>query len=526
MDTANGQRISGDFITLHEGIPLWFPRLVSYILNSLQGKDRFNIYNASRSLNSMGQPPFIFATDIREVLEPFDGYGLSFSGNHKQKILLKKSLIHFWASFFLHVQTPSDYELGFFALMLQRRRFNDIVEDSYLRAHLPGGCRSLNKNCLIAILLKEVFSTPENHSEYEQNRLNHLSDTARKIYLNLSSVPIGLSVFAQEYGPNTPQAVYDLCEALLARPIYTDIEGKLHLHISRFRGFQIPYQFPVTSPLTYASIFECLNVALSHARMAIESGINESQDELYAYQFPKRQILLFEKNSPVARIVLEFMAWWRETLGSHPVKKEWLPQNNYTLTQDYSGGYRVLALEEYNPDLYVKEAVDYGLLQEDSSGYLILTELGTSAGIGFSLDMNVKAIWGRNVDKVSLTLGACWPIEYRMLLKNIGSYHDNGRCEITKKEVIDRKIPEAALLLILGGFIKLDNKRLLRLRRWYLSDPILKILQAVAIPVGENIDSEKLSQIGKAGKYVCKEVAGFIIIIGISRSQLIKFLER
>ena len=44
--------MNNEMLISHDGMPSWFPKMISYILDCLKNRDRFNLYNARKALHS------------------------------------------------------------------------------------------------------------------------------------------------------------------------------------------------------------------------------------------------------------------------------------------------------------------------------------------------------------------------------------------------------------------------------------------------------------------------------------------
>ena len=185
--------MKSDLLRIHEGLPVWFPYLITYILDCLRNRDRFNIYNARKMLCRSLPEQSIYTTDIRDVLSHFMDYGLDLRGRHQQIVMPQGQLIEFWKSFYLPAQSKLPSDLSFFAYQLRKKRHNDLINDDYFRKLLPANYKSLKKERLITLLLRAIFKSHEDYEAYCSFKKKELSHDALKLQKNISQEPIAWS---------------------------------------------------------------------------------------------------------------------------------------------------------------------------------------------------------------------------------------------------------------------------------------------------------------------------------------------
>ena len=511
----------GSLIEAHEGLPAWFPHLVDYILDRLQNRDRFNLYQTSDFMRRTWHRNVVYAQEIRESIAPLEQFGVSYRGKQQHVLLPSKTLTSFWSTFYRPARSTPANDLSFFASMLLNRRHLDLTRDNCLRAHLPSSYKSITKERMVALLLRKLFDSPQHYKAYAKARRQGLSSAARSIYRSLSSTPMGVIDLLHPQNESGLITI-ELCDALLAKASYLERTGRLYLHLESFSGFDNPLMLPKAAPVEPPSLLHCLGPILDHVRTMPDDGGQPDLDDVPP-RFPVGQLRLLRERCPEAEEIFDLVTWWRESLGSTPIEPGSLP-GNYSLAQGLRGGNgtcHVLAIDGFDAKGFVGKALEFALLRKDSTGRLALTGFGDWVGGGPEPDLGVRETWGRNIDRVVLRLSPDWPEDFRTLLLTVATARDNTFV-IARQDVLARRIPLERLLPILGGFVKLDTKRLARLRRWYSSAPKLKMLPATVVPMDENLDQETLRQTGRQ----VLEVDGYHVVIGLSPAQLAKSLQK
>ncbi len=510
--------MNNELIHTHEGLPSWFPYLVSYILDCLKDRDRFNIYNARKMLRSSLPEQYIYTTDIREALNPFIDYGIDLRGKHQQVMMPRSQLLEFWKSFYLPGQSKLSCDLSFFANQLRKKRHKDLINDDYFRKHLPGNYKSLKKERLVVLILRAIFNSRKDYETYCSWAKKKLSPNALRLNKIISMGPIAWSALRKKLGQDIDSSIQELFESLLARAYYIENSNSLHLHISPYNGHAEPFKVTDLSAAEPVRIFQCLKPILNHISSNLDCG-KLRQDEP-VLRFPWAQLKLMRRNYTEYQDLYDFLDWWRRVLGFSPVNQQQLPTNYIFAKGKGESSYGVLALENFSKDEFINIAEQFELLRRDSYGRLTLTQLGEWIGGGHEPNMGVKEVWARNIDRLSLQLSPDWPSDFRKILLRVAVCKKNIFF-ITRRNILKSGVDLQQLFLILGSFVNLDVKKKSRLQSWFSSLSLPTILQASAVPI-ERIQDKRVLQ--KTGKEIVASDSHYIVI-GLSPNRLKKYFQ-
>ena len=89
--------------------------------------------------------------------------------------------------------------------------------------------------------------------------------------------------------------------------------------------------------------------------------------------------------------------------------------------------------------------------------------------------MEVRAIWARNVNRLSLRLGAGWSEGFHRFLDLLSTSCGNGEYMVTPASLAKSGLKADLAAVIIGGFTRLDVQRLERLNSWVMATEVKEI---------------------------------------------------
>lgn len=449
---------------LHQGVPDWFPRVMRYILNSLQRRDRFNLYNTRRLLGS-GPDNGLNTSQLRDILQRFAGQGLRFTGAHAQKVILDTRLILFWRHFFLPACSTSPSDLSTFHAVLQAWRFDDLTANPIIKQLLLPSYRSFTKEFVTRQCLRSLFSDPEKYRQFVEWQVSQLSPASAKFY---AAFLRGHQCPEQaHYGTNGWQSVCELWLALLVHPAYENRDGKIFLRLDTFKGFETPFRLAPTPPKPSGTHVSCLepirliteHLLRGHAVPPLASNCHRT--------FPERQLdLLKEEAGELGDEIRQFIEWWQDAIGLGCIQRKLLPPKGCILTCSPVGKFFPLIIKQHDLEPLLERSLRFGLLANADEKHLTLSCLGRMFIGATKHDLEVKTVWARNVNRLSLRLGEGWSDELRRFLALVSTITGKGEYVVTPATLAKSGLKADLAILIIGGFTRLDPPRLARLTSW------------------------------------------------------------
>lgn len=502
---------------LHEGLPDWFPDVVGYVLRSLQGRDRFNLYNVYRSINT-GICDRLYTKQLREAFTRLEGQGLRFIGRHSQKVVLDKQLVAFWSNFLAPARISASYDLSIFFIALSGWRFNELILNPILKAFLLPGYRSLPKKSLILHLMRTLFGTPYNYANFVSLQSKRLSSMANELYKVLSEGP---KLMKEINLHSAWTAAYELCRALLVYPSYITIEKNIYLKLDVFRGFETPRQIHAAKikPLTeIGSCLEPIRIATTQLLQGENTPYSTRRTEL---TFPERQLaLLKEEGSDCYEQIQILIEWWAKAVGTGTLPRETLLKANFCLTRSAAGMYCPLILTcEINYILDIAEK--FMLLRKCEDSRLAITPLGQMLAGKKILNHEMESVWARNLDRLTLRPGKGWNQAFYRLLGLIATKEDGGCYVVTPASLAKSRFTFEQIVVIIGGFTRLEARRGKRLQSWINRSHTEKLCPATAFPRSEEWIAERLHQLlEKHSDWRMLYTKAYIVVIGPSPKKL------
>lgn len=451
---------------LHEGLPSWFPKAISHILRLLQERDRFNLYNTCRTFATCCPETSLSTQQLRDTLQRFAGQGLRFTGSHAHKVILDKRLILFWNNFLIPSYETFSYDLSTFRAALRAWRFVDLTANPIMKQFLLPSYRSFTKEYLARHCLQALFSNPETYKQFVDRQTLHLSQAGGELYATLLQGPQP----AREIISNNEGwlAAYELWNALLIHPVYgTTNDGKIFLQLDTFKGFKTPFRLNVSTTRPIITPDPCLEPI----RLITSQLLQGQAVPLLAFNckrtFPERQLDLFrEAAGNLIEEIRRFLEWWDDTIGSDSIPREALPPQGCLLTCSTSGDYIPFIMERHNLDPILETSLKLGLLTRDDSNNLTLSRLGRMLIYGTLHEFEVKTIWARNVNRLSIRLGEGWSYGFHRLLDLLATPKGSGEYVVTPASLAKNRLKTELAMVIFSGFTRLDTRRTERLRSW------------------------------------------------------------
>ena len=449
---------------LHQGLPDWFPKVINHVLRFLQGRDRFNLYNTCRALATKSDSR-LNTHQLRDTLQRFVGQGLRFTGVHSQKVILDRRLILFWSRFLIPACETSLHDLSVFHAALQAWRFEDLTANPVIKQLMLPSYRSFTKEHVTRHCLQSLFSNPEKYRQFVDWQVSQLSQDSIELYTALRKGPqLALDIICNDNGW---LAICELWNALLVHPSYETREEKIFLQLDTFKGFERPFHIsptaarPITTPESGLEPIRVITRQLLKGHTVPLSACNCGRT------FFDRQLDLFRESA--GNLIDEtrrFLGWWYDTIGQGCISREELPASGCVLTLSSSGRYVPFIIEWRNLEHILETSLKFGLLTKDSENRLCLSRLGCMFISGAKPDLEVKTIWARNVNRLSLRLGECWSDGFHRFLNLLATSSGHGEYVVTPASLAKSGLKTDLALVIIGGFTWLDARRIERLSRW------------------------------------------------------------
>lgn len=449
---------------LHEGLPDWFPKVINHVLRFLRGRDRFNLYSTCRAL-STGSDTHLNTPQLRDTLQRFVGQGLRFTGSHAQKVILDKRLILFWSRFLIPACETSTPDLSVFHVVLRAWRFEDLTANPIMKQLLLPSYRSFTKEHVTKHCLQALFSNPGQYKQFVDWQVSQLSPAGVELYAALRQGPqltrniISLS--------DRWLAVCELWNALLVHPSYETRDGEIFLQLDTFKGFNTPVQFPPAAMKPTGTRESSLEPIRFITSQLVQGHVVPLSACNCKRTFPERQLDLFKESAgDIVDETREVLGWWYDAIGHGCILREGLPASGCILTRSPSGRYLPLIIERHNLEPILEASLKFELLMRDNENRLTLTNLGRLFITGIKSDHEVKTIWGRNVNRLSLRLGEGWSNGFRRFLELLATSYENDEYVVTPASLVKSGLTADQALVIIGGFTRLDTGRMERLRNW------------------------------------------------------------
>jgi len=450
---------------LHEGLPGWFPKVINQVSRSLQGRDRFNLYNTSRFFASGPDPRPPDAPQLRDTFLRFVGHGLRFTGAHAQKVILNKRLIQFWSRFLIPTCETSSPDLSVFLAALRLWRFEDLTANPIIKELLPPAYRSFTKDEVTRHCLQALFSNPAKYKQFAEWQVAQLSPGGLELHAALRQGPRQARDII--FHNNDWQAVCELWHALLVHPAYETRDGEIFLQLDTFQGFKTPFQVEPKS----APPLNTPESSLESIRFLTDQLLSEHEVPLAAREckrtFPERQLDLFREHAGnLADTIRRFLGWWHEALGPPWIPRAKLPASGCLLACSTSGRYVPFIIEPYKLEPLLETSLQFGLLSRDDENRLTLSPLGRMFIDEPAPELEVQSIWARNVNRLSLRLGEGWGEGFHRFLELLATSRGHGAYRVTPASLAKSGLPVDQAIAIIGGFTRLEAKRIERLRSW------------------------------------------------------------
>jgi hypothetical protein len=143
-----------------------------------------------------------------------------------------------------------------------------------------------------------------------------------------------------------------------------------------------------------------------------------------------------------------------------------LPPPGCIVTCSISGKYIPFIMERHNLEPILETSLKFGLLTRDDANNLTLSRLGRMFICGTKPEFEVKTIWARNVNRLSLHLGEDWSNGFHRLLDLLATSHGDGRYVVTPASLAKSGLKADLAMIIVSGFTRLDTLRTKRLSSW------------------------------------------------------------
>jgi len=465
MVDSQWKTIFAQLAPLHEGLPDWFPKVINHVLLFLKGRDRFNLYNTCRGLSTCPETQ-LSTQQLRDILQRFAGKGLRFTGSHAQKVILDKRLILFWSRFLIPACETTSYDLSVFRASLRAWRFEDLTANPIMKQLLLPSYRSFTKEYLSKHCLQALFSNPGEYKKFVDWQISHLSPAGVELYATVQQGPQP----ARKVICNNKEwlTVYELWNALLVHPSYgTTSDKEIFLQLDTFKGFKTPFQLtpettkPIITPDPCLEPIRLITSQLLQGQSVPLPACNCKRT------FPERQLALFKEE--VGDLIVEirqFFEWWHNTIDPGCIPREELPPPGCILTCSISGKYIPFIMERHNLEPILETSLKFGLLTRDDANNLTLSRLGRMFICGTKPEFEVKTIWARNVNRLSLHLGEDWSNGFHRLLDLLATSHGDGRYVVTPASLAKSGLKADLAMIIVSGFTRLDTLRTKRLSSW------------------------------------------------------------
>lgn len=453
-------------ISLHDGLPAWFPKVIRHILRFLQGRDRLNLYNTCRALAVCCPDLHLSTQQLRNTLQCFSGQGLRFTGSHAQKVIFDKRLVLFWNHFLIPACETSPHDLAVFQAALQEWRFKDLTKHPIMRPLLPPSYRSFTKESLARHCLRALFGNPNEYERFAEWQAAHLSPAGLELYSRVSQTPQA----AQDIIRNSEgwPAVYELWNTLLLHPAYDTCEEKIFLRLGAFQGFTMPFRLTSETATPALPPDACLEpIQLITSRLLQDQIVSQSAGNCKRTFFERQLDIFKEGAGDSVEEIRQLLTWWQETIGSDGILPGALPPPGCLLVCSASGRYVPFMVARQTLKPLLETSLKFGLLTENDKSRLTLSPLGRLFISGRKPELGVKTIWARNIDRLSLHLGEGWGEGFRRFLRLLATTSQKGgEYVVTPASLANSGLRIDQVMVIISGFVRLDPQRQARLEHW------------------------------------------------------------
>ncbi|MFH1020582.1 MAG: hypothetical protein V1782_08265, partial [Pseudomonadota bacterium] len=427
---------------------------------------RFNLYNTCRTLATCCPETSLSTQQLRDTLQRFAGQGLRFTGSHAQKVILDKRLILFWNSFLIPSYETFSYDLSTFRAALRAWRFVDLTANPIMKQLLVPSYRSFTKEYLAKHCLHALFSSPKKYNQFVNWQTSHLSPAGGELYATLLQSPQPARKVI--YNNEGWLAACELWDALLLHPAYNITpDGEIFLQLEPFKGFKTPFRLEPSTTRPIITPDPCLEPI----RLITNQLLQGQSVPLPACNckrtFPERQLDLFrEAAGSLIGEIRRFLEWWDETIGPGTIPREALPPPGCLLTCSTSGKYIPFIMERRDLEPILETSLKFGLLTREDSNNMTLSRLGRMFIYGTLHEFEVKTIWARNINRLSIHLGKGWSEGFHRLLDLLATSQGSGEYVVTPASLAQNGLKPALAMVIVSGFTRLDTRRTERLSSW------------------------------------------------------------
>lgn len=459
---------------LHEGLPVWFWRFVEHVIESHHTRRRISIYTARNAINASDGSGYIYSADIKRVLKRFQEEGISFLGIHKHKILLDKRILSYWKRFLVGARQKNMDDISFMIHALRGWRVCDIIHCDAFVSFLPRNYKIKSKEEIIACVLRGLLNSRKAFHRYDLWERQHVSSLALRLLNVLTSGETSIGNLSRIYWRDSAEEIWsacgELCNTLLVKPIYVENGEGTELHLVPFRIAKHGRILNIVTTKERSHVVSVLDVVLKQTCTALRDDRRSDCTIMNSLLWPERQILLFLRLEKDSASALDFLRWLKRAIGNGNILETELPETNYSLLLGTRNKCCPLVCDGYERKVMLSILLKYGFLNRSESGVVRITELGHMAVDQGCPDLDVRVTWGRNVNRLGIVLGAVWPEQFRRLLSLVAVDCGGGSYCISEESLREKDVSEDILLLIVGGFVRLDERRVARLRGWLGSD--------------------------------------------------------